>query len=268
MVARRLALAAARAQPIRPALALPRLRFPLGRTLVGVGVVVGVLSLGYLAARSTSIFALQSVAVSGARGAAEADVRAALRPLDGESLVTVDTDTVERQLSALPSVRAAQVDRAFPHGLRVVVIPERPVAVLRSGRAAWVLAGSGRVIRDTDSNTNRRLPRIWLAAGAVFEPGATLAIPTASKALRAIASLPAQFPVQVRTARATGDSVVLALSIGMEVRLGSADDLDAKLAAAAAVLRGLSVSERAEFDYLDVSLPERPVAGVNSQVDG
>jgi cell division protein FtsQ len=235
---------------------------------VGVGVVVGVLSLGYLAARSTSIFALQSVAVSGARGAAEADVRAALRPLDGDSLVNVDTDTVERQLSALPSVRAAQVDRAFPHGLRVVVIPERPVAVLRSGRAAWVLAGSGRVIRNTDSNTNRRLPRIWLAAGAVFEPGATLAIPTASKALRAIASLPARFPVQVRTARATGDSVVLALSIGMEVRLGSADDLDAKLAAAAAVLRGLSVSERAEFDYLDVSLPERPVAGVNSQVDG
>jgi cell division protein FtsQ len=268
MVARRLALAAARAQPIRPALALPRLRFPLGRTLVGVGVVVGVLSLGYLAARSTSIFALQSVAVSGARGAAEADVRAALRPLDGESLVTVDTDTVERQLSALPSVRAAQVDRAFPHGLRVVVIPERPVAVLRSGRAAWVLAGSGRVIRNTDSNTNRRLPRIWLAAGAVFEPGATLALPTASRALRAIASLPARFPVQVRTARATGDSIVLALSIGMEVRLGSADDLDAKLAAAAAVLRGLSVSERAEFDYLDVSLPERPVAGVNSQVDG
>jgi cell division protein FtsQ len=268
MVARRLALAAARAQPIRPALALPRLHFSLGRTLVGVSVVVGVLSLGYLAARSTSLFALQSVAVSGARGAVEADVRAALRPLDGESLVTVDTDTVERQLSALPSVRGARVDRAFPHGLRVVVVPERPVAVLRSGRAAWVLSGSGRVIRGIESNTNRRLPRIWLAAGAVFEPGATLAIPAASKALRAIASLPAQFPVQVRTARTAGDSVVLALSIGMEVRLGSADDLDAKVASAAAVLRGLSDSELTEFDYLDVSLPERPVAGINSQVDG
>src|SRR5215217_4167374 len=107
MVARRLALAAARAQPIRPALALPRLHFSLGRTLVGVSVVVGILSLGYLAARSTSLFALQSIAVSGGRGAVEADVRAALRPLDGESLVTVDTDTVERQLSALPSVRGA-----------------------------------------------------------------------------------------------------------------------------------------------------------------
>ena len=79
MVARRLALAAARSQPIRPALALPRLHFSLGRTLVGVGVVVGVLSLGYLAARSTSLFALHSVAVSGVGGAVEADVRAALR---------------------------------------------------------------------------------------------------------------------------------------------------------------------------------------------
>jgi cell division protein FtsQ len=267
MVARRLALAA-RAQPIRPALAVPRLHLPLARTLVGVGVVVGVLALGYLAARSTSLFALQSVAVSGARGAVEADVQAALRPLDGESLVTVDTDSVERQLSALPSVRGARVDRAFPHGLRVVVVPERPVAVLRSGRAAWVLSERGRVIRAVESNTNRRLPRIWLAAGAAFEPGATLAIPTASKALRVIVALPARFPAEVRTARATGEGLALALSIGMEVRLGSADDLGAKVASAAAVLRGLSVSERAELDYLDVSLPERPVAGVNSQVDG
>jgi cell division protein FtsQ len=268
MVARRLALAAARAQPIRPALALPRFRFRLGRTLVGVGAVVGVLALGYLVARSTSVFALRSVAVSGAGGAVEADVRAALRPLEGESLVTVDADSVERQLGALPSVRAARVDRAFPHGLRIVVVPERPVAVLRSGRAAWLVSDRGRVIRAIESNTTRRLPRIWLAAGAEFEPGATLAIPTASKALAVVALLPARFPVPVRTARATDAGLVLVLSTGLEVHLGPADDLDAKLASAAAVLRALSTTDRAEFDYLDVSLPERPVGGVNSQVDG
>ena len=235
---------------------------------MGAGVVVGVLALGYLAARSTSVFALRSVGVSGAGAVVEADVRAALRPLEGESLVTVDADSVERQLSALPSVRAARVDRAFPHGLRVVVVPERPVAVLRSGRAAWVVSERGRVIRAVESNTNRRLPRIWLAAGAAFEPGATLAIPTASKALRVVASLPARFPVPVRTARATGDGLVLVLSTELEVRLGPADDLGAKLAAAAAVLWALSATERAELDYLDVSLPERPVGGVNPQVDG
>jgi len=268
MVARRLALAAARAQPIRPAPALPRLRFSLRRTLVGVGVVIGVFALGYLAARTTSVFALKSVAVTGARGAVEADVRAALRPLEGDSLVTVDADRVERQLSALPSVRAARVDRAFPHGLRVVVFPEHPVAVLRSGRAAWVVSGRGRVIRVVQPDSNRRLPRIWLAAGAVFEPGASLASSAASKALRALALLPAQFPVQVRAARATEDGLLLVLSIGMEVRLGPEVDLEAKLASAAAVLGGLTALERAELDYLDVSLPERPVGGVNSQVDG
>lgn len=229
--------------------------------------VVGALALGYLAARSTSLFSLQSVAVSGAGVAVEADVRAALRPLRGESLVTVDAESVERQLSALPSVRATRVDRAFPHGLRIIVMPERPVAVLRSGRAAWLLSKRGRVIRAVDPQMNRRLPRIWLAAGAVFEPGATLAIPTAAKALKAVASLPARFPLHVRTARTTEAGLVLVLSIGMEVRLGSTDDLDAKLAAAAAVLRGLSGSERADLDYLDVSLAERPVGGRNPQVD-
>jgi cell division protein FtsQ len=235
---------------------------------VGLGVVVGVLALGYLAARSTSVFALRSVGVSGAGAAVEADVRTALRPLEGQSLVTVDADSVERQLSALPSVRGARVDRAFPHGLRVVVVPERPVAVLRSGRAAWVVSERGRVIRAVESNTNRQLPRIWLAAGAAFEPGATLAISTASKALKVVASLPAHFPVPVRTARATEEGLVLVLSTELEVRLGPADDLGAKLVAAAAVLGSLSAVERAELDYLDVSLPERPVGGVNSQVEG
>lgn len=268
MVARRLALAAARAQPIRPALALPRLRLPLGRTIVLLGVAAGVLALGYLAARSTSLFALQSVSVTGAGGAVDADVRTALRHLDGESLVTIDADGVERGLAVLPSVRAARVDRAFPHGLRVVVVPERPAAVLRSGRAAWVVSERGRVIRAVDPTTTRRLPRIWLAAGTAFEPGASLAIPTAVKALRVVASLPAGFPIQVRTARATEEGLVLALSTGMEVRLGSSDDLEAKLASAAAVLRGLSGADRAALDYLDVSLPERPVGGTNPQVDG
>jgi cell division protein FtsQ len=235
---------------------------------VCVGVILGALALGYLAARSTSVFELRSVDVSGGGAAVEQDVRAAIRPLEGESLVTLDADSVERQLSALPSVRAVSVDRAFPHGLRVVVVPERPVAVLRSGRAAWLLSERGRVIRAVGSNENRQLPRIWLAAGAAFEPGATVTIPTASKALRVVASLPARFPVPVRTARARGDGLVLVLATELEVRLGPADDLDAKLAAAAAVLRALSATERAELDYLDLSLPERPVGGVNAQVDG
>jgi cell division septal protein FtsQ len=267
MVARRPALAAARAQPIRPALVLPRLRLPLGRTLASVGILAGALALGYLAARSTSLFALHSVAVSGAGGAVEADVRTALRPLNGESLVTVDAERIEQQLSALPSVWAAHVDRAFPHGLRVAVVPERPVALLRSGGSGWIVSERGRVIRAAAPETSRRLPRIWLAAGAAFEPGEKLALPAAAKALRVIALLPARFPVPVLTARATEEGLVMVLSIGLEVRLGSTDHLDAKLASAAAVLRGLSSSERGELDYVDVSLPERPVGGTNPQVD-
>ena len=233
-----------------------------------VGVIVGVLTLGYVAARSTSIFAVRAVAVTGAGAAVEAEVNAALRPLDGQSLVTVDADSVERRLAALPSVRAARVDRAFPHGLRIVVVPERPVAVLRSGRAAWLVSDQGRVVRTVESTTQRRLPRIWLAAGADFELGETLAIPAASQALSIVTALPARFPVRVRTARVTDEGRILVLAIGMEVRFGSADDLGAKVAAAGAVLRGLSDSEKAELDYLDVSLPERPVGGTNPLVEG
>jgi hypothetical protein len=44
--------------------------------------------------------------------------------------------------------------------------------------------------------------------------------------------------------------------------------VDAKLAAAASVLAALSRDERADLAYLDVSLPDRPVAANNPQVVG
>jgi len=57
------------------------------------------------------------------------------------------------------------------------------------------------------------------------------------------------------------------LRSGLEVRLGSKDDLRLKLAIARRILATLGTSGGG--DYLDVSVPERPVAGsVNSQVAG
>ena len=51
-----------------------------------------------------------------------------------------------------------------------------------------------------------------------------------------------------------------------ELRLGDPADVGLKLAVAALVLRSLTGEEQSDLAYLDVSLPDRPVAGSKSQV--
>jgi hypothetical protein len=85
--------------------------------------------------------------------------------------------------------------------------------------------------------------------------------------LRALASVPARFPARIRTARGDADDLIFILAGGTELRLGSSEDLRAKLASAQTVLSGLPRSERRGLGYLDVSLPQRVVGGNNSQLE-
>ena len=119
---------------------------------------------GYFIARETSVFALQTVEVRGGTPLLRAQVRAALAPAVGESLLKVDGNTVARALTPLPGVRSFSFDRSFPHTLRVIVHPEQPVLVLRRvpGKDAFLVASSGRVIRPLAHSRRSRLPRLWV----------------------------------------------------------------------------------------------------------
>ena len=57
------------------------------------------------------------------------------------------------------------------------------------------------------------------------------------------------------------------LSSGFQVRLGDAGDIRLKLAIARRVVRAAGVGATT-VGYLDVSVPERPVLNLNSQVTG
>src|SRR5690606_3632875 len=117
-----------------------------------------------------------------------AEVTGALGRLRGESLAVVDPGRVERLAASLPSVRAVSVDRDFPGTLRVSVVPERPVAVLRSGEGAWLLGAGGGVIRGLPRGDLPRLPRIWLPASVRgIAPGRRLPEGAGGAAVEALA---------------------------------------------------------------------------------
>ena len=66
--------------------------------------------------------------------------------------------------------------------------------------------------------------------------------------------------------RAADHELTFMLASGLELRLGDIRAVRLKLAVASRILPQLLA--RGGYAYLDVSVPERPVAGINSQPGG
>ena len=238
------------------------------RLLAVLGIGAAVVVIAYAAARYTSLFALEELEIAGGSPAVREAVREAGAPFLGDSLVGLDQDEVRRRLAALPSVRAVTVDRAFPHTLQIVVVPERALAVVRNGREAWVVSERGRVISAADADAPQ--PVVWTTSEPDLAPGAVVGSENILLALQALRRLPRGLPERVDTARASYGEITVVLAGGLEIRLGGPHQLALKLAVAARVLGTMAAEDRAALDYLDVSVPEKAVGGstLNSQLEG
>jgi len=236
---------------------------PWRRTLLPLLAVPVVLAGAYAAARETSTFAIRSVAVRGAKPAVAAQVQAAAAPFLGKSLLALDGGMLVRRVEALPTVVSASYDRAFPHTLRITVVPERPVAVVRRGRESWLVSARGRAIAQIRTGARAGLPRIWVPTAVHVAPGVFLE-PDTGKVAAQVVALAAGFPARISTAQLAHGQLTLRLRSGLELRMGQPVDVRLKLAVARRALRLLP----AGTTYLDVAVPQRPVAGTDSQVSG
>ncbi|MHB8468876.1 MAG: cell division protein FtsQ/DivIB [Gaiellaceae bacterium] len=242
-----------------PARFLPSVR----SVLVGAGIVAVAIG-AYAAARETSVFAIRRVEVSGGSPALRAAVERTLAPLAGTSLLALDGARLERALDALPAVVSTRYDRAFPHTLRVEVVPETPVAILHRGpRTAWLVSARGRVMAAVAPGTRPTLPRIWVPAKGLLAAGDFLAPDGGGVAARALGLL-GRFPARVATASLVAGELTFRLRSGVSLLFGDPTDLRLKLAIARRALALLPPGAT----YLDISVPERPVAGANSRLSG
>jgi cell division protein FtsQ len=264
----RRATARAAALPARRPLPSVARHLPSPRSLaVSLGLLAVAVGL-YVVARQTSIFALRDVEVRGGSPALKQQVEDALAPELGRSLVAIQAGEIEHRLAAVPGVLAVRTDRDFPHTLRLVVTPERPVLLLRRGKEGWVVSARGRVLRKVTTTRLSTLPRVWVGKDADVQVNEVLAAESGLAAATVLAPITgSSFPARVRTVRATDKELTLVLRSGLELRLGDAGDLRLKLAVARRLL--LLLASNADATYIDVSVPERPVVGgVNPQVAG
>jgi cell division protein FtsQ len=236
---------------------------PTRRSLaIGAGI-IAVAAGAYFLARETSMFAVRRIEVAGGSPAERAAVVRALSPLEGTSMLALDGGALVRRVDALPTIVSASYDRAFPHTLRLTIVPERPVAVLHRGRETWLVSARGRVITPIPNRTRTDLPRIWVPTAAAVAQAAFLSADEGGVAARALA-LAAGFPTRVATASLVHGELTFILRSGLELRLGEPVDLRLKLAIARRALPLLAPGTT----YLDVAVPGRPVSGTQSQVSG
>ena len=237
---------------------------PSGRSLL-TGVLLLLAGLGlYAAARTTSAFAVDRIAVHGAPPEVAAEVRQALAPALGESLLRLDLHELARRVERVPMVAGASFDRSFPHTLELAVVPEVPVAVLRQGSSSWLAAAGGRVVAELERGERPVLPRVWLKRDVDVRVGEALR-GAERRAVVAVAPLVERpLPSRVTSVVAGREELTLRLRSGIELRLGDTSDLEVKLEVARRVLPQIAAAGA----YLDVSVPERPVAGENPQLSG
>jgi cell division septal protein FtsQ len=265
---RRPAAATARAVPAPRRLDLSRFVPSTRSILTGVALLLSGM-IAFAVARQSSLFAIRSVEVVGAQPALEQQVRDALQPLMGTSLVALDGDEVHKRLDALPQIRGASYDRAFPNTLRVVVEPDLPVAVLRSGRDAWLVSEYGAVLQKLTRPFPRNMPSVWIAPGeapTIRTHEVSARITVALRGLAEARNAKSALLPQIAKVKAAAGDLTLVLRSHVELRLGDARDVALKLAVANRLLQTLSPDERKKIRYVDLTLPSRPVTGTNPQL--
>jgi cell division protein FtsQ len=135
--------------------------------------------------------------------------------------------------------------------------------VLHRGPQTWLVSARGRVVAPVTPGTYPLMPRIWVPTGTPVAVGAFLAATRGGAAARALA-LVRRFPARIATAALDHEELTFRLRSGVEVRFGAPTDLRLKLAIARRALLLLP----AGTTYVDVSVPNRPVTGTDSQLSG
>jgi cell division protein FtsQ len=233
-----------------------RLRLGLLTALVAAPLLVG----GWLWLRDSSLVAVERVQISGVRGPEASEIEAALGSA-ARRMSTLDMQPGALTAAVAPYrvVREVRTSASFPHGLRIRVVEQLPVAALPVAGGRTAVAADGVVLGPALLSGSLPLLAAGLSAPNAPRPlgqrvqGATL---LASLAL--LGAAPAPLARSVARVFVGPQGVTAAMHNGLLVYLGDATRAHAKWLSLARVLADQS---SAGASYVDVRLPERPAAG-------
>ena len=196
-------------------------------------------AVGWWLLYQSKYFLVESVTVVGnSRLSTEQVTSTAAVPI-GNALMSVNTGAITEQLTSLPEIKIATVERGWPHSVLITVSERTPIAVAQT-------ATGFNLIDDEGKN-----------AGAVGKRPAGLLViaadpdsPAMKSAIAILAAVPANWKLSSLSA-ATQDSVIGVLGNGASITFGSGDRAKDKVDVASALMdKG--------YKIINVSAPDAP----------
>jgi cell division protein FtsQ len=228
-----------------------RLRTAFLIVLVALALLAG----GWLLLRKSSLVAVEHVRVSGLHGPQARAIETALDgAARGMSTLDVRTGALHAAVASFPVVRTVRAIPSFPHGLRIEVLEQLPVAALTVDGTRTAVAADGVVLGPV--LLSGALPAIAGYHEALV--GARVQGPNVLAAVTVLGAAP--MPLRRVVARVyTGpDGLTVAFRSGLLAYFGDGARPHAKWLSLARILADPS---SAGASYVDVRLPERPAAG-------
>ena len=225
------------------------------RRLLVAGLLAGLLLTAYYAwFRDSSLVAVEEVTVTGATTDDAARIRSRLtEAAQGMTTLHVDEEALMRALPVGAAVADLRVSTDFPHGMTIEVVQSPAVAVLVAPGKRMAVAADGTVLKGVKA---ANVPTINVQS----VPGrGRVNRGRARQLVAAAAAAPHALRTRIERLRyLSAKGLVAYLARGPQVILGDTSNLAAKWATAAAILAD---PESRGASYVDVSLPDRPVAG-------
>jgi cell division protein FtsQ len=228
-----------------------RLRIALLATLIALPLLGG----GWLWLRHSSLVAVQHVRVSGVHGSEAKAIEAALTGAAKRmSTLDVSTSKLRAAVASYPVVGDVRVHTSFPHGLRIEVIEQSPVATLTAGGVRTAVAADGVVLGEAHASSS--LPT--LSSQVQLTPGEHVREAALLGELTLLGAAPKALAKSAERAYSGSKGLTLLMHGGLRVYFGDASRPHAKWAS---LVRVLADPGSVGASYVDVRVPERPAAG-------
>ncbi len=234
---------------------------PRGATAKRLCIALAALALlgaGWLWLRDSPLVAVQRVQIAGVQGPDAAVIDAALSAAARrQSTLDVNVGALRAAVSPFRVVRDLSVRTSFPHGLRISVVEQLPVAALTVGGVRTAVAADGVVLGPGLLSTS--LPA--LTAGDSSLRSGRVQDATVRAELSVLGAAPPMLLGWVERVYESREGLTVEVRGGLLLYFGDATRPHAKWLSAARVLADPS---SAGATYVDVRAPERPAAGTTA----
>jgi cell division protein FtsQ len=136
------------------------------RTAAAIAAAIALLIAGWMWFRDSSLVAVNRVAITGVSGPDAHQIRQALLAA-ARNMTTLDVDNgaLQMAVSPFPVVKSVSATTQFPHGMRIHVSEQIPVAAVVVGGRAIAVASDGTLLHDV--RASQGLPSIPLDVAPV-----------------------------------------------------------------------------------------------------